>query len=64
VSTPNFQHPLVAYTATATGRDTLNFGVALDRTTRAHLHLVTVVPEHDAFSAVYPSDREHLPIIQ
>lgn len=64
MSTANLQNLLVAYTATATGKDALNLGVALARTTGAHLHLVTVLPEGDAYAAVYPSDRGHVPIIQ
>lgn len=64
MSTSHLQNLLVAYTATATGKDALNLGAALARTTGAHLHIVTVLPEDDAYAAVYPSDRGHVPIIQ
>jgi len=64
MSTPQLQNLLVAYTATATGKDALNLGVALARTTGAHLHIVTVIPEDNAYAGVYPSDRGHVPIIR
>lgn len=64
MSTSHLQNLLVAYTATATGKDALNLGAVLARTTGAHLHIVTVLPEDDAYAAVYPSDRGHVPIIQ
>src|SRR5699024_9232325 len=54
----------VAYTATATGKDALNLGLALARTTGAHLHIVTVIPEDNAYAGVYQSDRGHVPIIR
>lgn len=55
---------LVAFTATATGKDALNLGAALARTADAHLHIVTVLPEDNAYAGIYPSDRGHVPIIQ
>ena len=64
MSTPQLQNLLVAYTATATGKDALNLGLALARTTGAHLHIVTVIPEDNAYAGVYPSDRGHVPIIR
>lgn len=64
MNTPQAQNLLVAYTATATGKDALNLGVALARTTGAHLNIATVIPEDNAYAGVYPSDRGHLPIIQ
>lgn len=64
MSTQQLQNLLVAYTATATGKDALNLGAALARTTGAHLHIVTVIPEDNAYAGVYPSDRGHVPIIR
>lgn len=64
MSTPTFRNLIVAYTATEPGRDALNLGIAMARTSGAHLNLVTVVPEDNVYAAVYPSDRGHMPIIQ
>ena len=64
MTTPDFPNLIVAYTATATGRDALNLGIALARTTGAKLNIVTVIPEDNVYSGVYPSDRGHLPIVQ
>lgn len=61
---PAFRNLIIAYTATSTGRDALNLGIAMARTSGAHLNLVTVMPEDNVYSAVYPADRGHMPIIQ
>src|SRR5690625_800612 len=54
MSTQQLQNLLVAYTATATGKDALNLGAALARTTGAHLHIVTVIPEDNAYAVSTP----------
>lgn len=64
MNTPTLRNLVVAYTATDTGRDALNLGIAMARTSGAHLNLVTVVPQDNIYAAVYPSDRGHMPIIQ
>ena len=64
MKTPSFRNLVIAYTATDAGRDALNLGLAMARTSGAHLNLVTVVPEENVFAAIYPSDRGHMPIIQ
>ena len=63
MTTFEFPNLIVAYTATATGRDALNLGIALARTTGAQLKIVTVIPEDNVYSSVYPSDRGHMPIL-
>src|SRR5699024_5120144 len=64
MSTSHLQNLLGAYTSTASGTDAMNLGAALARTTGAHLHNGPVLAEDDAYAAVYPSDRGHVPIIQ
>lgn len=64
MKTPTFQNLVIAYTATDTGQDALNLGIAMARTSGAQLRLVTVVPEDNVFSAIYPADRGHVPIIE
>lgn len=64
MNTPTFRNLVIAYTATTTGRDALNLGIAMARTSGAHLNLVTVVPEDNVYSAIYPADRGHVPIIR
>src|SRR5699024_9259710 len=64
MNTPTFRNLVIAYTATDAGRDALNLGIAMARTSGAHLNLVTVVPQDNVYAAVYPSDRGHMPIIQ
>src|SRR5690625_4650848 len=64
MKTPSSRYLVIAYTATDAGRDALNLGLAMARTSGAHLNLVTVVPEENVFAAIYPSDRGHMPIIQ
>src|SRR5699024_12534105 len=64
MNTPTFRNLVIAYTATDAGRDALNLGIAMARTSGAHLDLVTVVPQDNLYAAVYPSDRGNMLIIQ
>lgn len=52
-------HIIVGYSATSTGQDALRLGIAIARERDAHLYLVMVAPEDDAFTAAQPFDQSY-----